>query len=116
MGSNRARETATDAVAILQGRYVTSPQMEAIVEEERVNSDIARLIHDLRTAAGLTQEALAELVGISVLEVSRLEDADYKGHPQKMLRRVAGALERTAQTPAKPAEEPADDSADERRN
>ncbi len=60
--------------------------------EEEANAEIARYIYDLRNEAGLTQEKLAEMTGISAKDINRLEESDYEGHTLAMLRRVAKAL------------------------
>lgn len=54
--------------------------------------DVAQAIYDLRTAASLSQQQLAELLGTKRSAISRLEDADYEGHSMAMLRRIAQAL------------------------
>jgi transcriptional regulator with XRE-family HTH domain len=51
------------------------------------------MIYAARTAAGLTQKQLADLIGTQQsTTVARLEDADYEGHSLSMLRRIAEAL------------------------
>jgi transcriptional regulator with XRE-family HTH domain len=70
------------------------PEREASVEEERLNAKIARMVYDLRTEAGLSQQELADLVGTRQPAISRLEDADYEGHSLSMLNRIAVALKR----------------------
>ena len=57
----------------------------ASLERERANAEVAQLIHDHRTAAGLTKKQLAELIGTGYSVISRLEDADYEGHSLSML-------------------------------
>ena len=64
--------------------------MLQIAEDYRV----AQLIYDARTAAGLTQQQLADAVGTTQSVISQLEDADYQGHSLTMLRRIAKALHR----------------------
>ncbi len=87
------KDRTTDAVRILHGRYVKGdPERKASVESERVNTEVARLIYDLRKEAGLSQQELAELVGTTQSVISRLEDADYDGHSLTMLNRIAEAL------------------------
>ena len=87
------KEKTSDAVRILRDRYVKDDlQRKASVEAERVNAQVARMIHDLRNDAGLTQKELAELVGTTQSAISRLEDADYEGHSLSMLSRIAEAL------------------------
>ena len=93
MAKKQTKKTA-DAVSILHRRYVQDDaQMEAMLEEERSNADIARKIYQLREQAQLTQGELAQLIGTSRTVISRLEDADYEGHSLSLLRRVAAALD-----------------------
>lgn len=93
--SRKTRHYTTDALAILHDRYVKNdPEMARMVEVERANLDIARDIHDLRTAAGLSQRALAKRVGTTASVICRLEDSDYEGHSLTMLSRIAAALDR----------------------
>lgn len=82
-----------DAVEILHNRYVKDdPEMKSLLEIERVNLDVAQLIYDQRTRAGLTQDELAELIGTTQSVISRLEDADYEEDSLSMLQRIAEAL------------------------
>ncbi len=83
----------SDAVEILHRRvYQGNPARLKNLEEARANEEIARNIHQLRTAAALTQTQLARLTGATASVICRLEDADYEGHSLAMLRRIAGAL------------------------
>ena len=84
---------AIDAVEILHRRfYEGKPARLKNLEEARADEEIARKIHDLRTAADLIQTQLAKLIGATASVIRRLEDADYEGHSLAMLRRIAGAL------------------------
>jgi transcriptional regulator with XRE-family HTH domain len=73
-------------------RQVYDPERKAALQEERVNAEVARLIHDMRNAAGLSQQQLAELIGTTQSVISRLEDADYEGRSLSLLERIATAL------------------------
>jgi ribosome-binding protein aMBF1 (putative translation factor) len=87
------KKKTTDAIDLIHERYFRGkPEMLAMLEEARVNDDIARKIYDLRTAAGLTQRQLAKLVETTASVICRLEDADYEGHSLAMLNRIAAAL------------------------
>ena len=91
----KKRAPTTDAVEILHRRYFEGkPKMLALLEEERANAEIARKIYEIRTKAGLSQRALAKLVGTTASVICRLEDANYEGHSFSMLRRIATALNR----------------------
>ncbi len=83
----------TNAREILHRRYVKGdPDRKSALEVERVNAHVARMIHDLRNDADLSQSELAELIGSTQSVISRLEDADYEGHSLSMLSRIAKAL------------------------
>jgi ribosome-binding protein aMBF1 (putative translation factor) len=65
----------------------------AAYEQESANIDVAKLIYNLRTRAGLSQRELAKKVDTTASVICRLEDADYEGHSLSMLKRIAAALE-----------------------
>lgn len=90
----KARQKPTrDTVEILHNRYFKGkPEMLDLLEAERQQAEIAQQIHDLRTAAGLTQRELAARVGTTASAICRLEDADYGRYSLTMLRRIAAAL------------------------
>ena len=91
---NAKRKPTTDAVEILRRRYYAGrPDRTAALEAERTHADVARQIFKLRNKAGLTQQQVAKLIGTAPSVISRLEDADYKGHSLSMLRRIATALQ-----------------------
>ncbi len=88
-----AKKTIRNAVEILHNRYVRNDSdRKASVAAERMNAEIARLLYNMRTEAGLTQGQLAELVGTTQSVISRLEDSDYEGHSLSMLNRIAEAM------------------------
>jgi len=81
-----------DALKILDRVTGDDAQVRRAIAEERLNLQIAQMLHDKRTAAGLTQSELAKLVGTTQSVIARLEDADYGGHSVRMLFRIAQAL------------------------
>lgn len=82
-----------DAVEILYHRYVKDdPETLAELEKIQADNDVARKIYDLRMKSGLSQRALAKLVGTTASVICRLEDSDYEGHSLAMLNRIAAAL------------------------
>ena len=84
----------TDALAILNRRVPLTPEMERLLEIERVNADVGQKIYDLRKKAGLTQKQLADKIGTSQSVISELEDASYEGNSLEMLTGVFLALGR----------------------
>jgi len=85
----------TDALEIMDRRFFDGkPEMLAELEQARCDGLVARKIYQLRTQSGLSQRALAKLVGTTASVICRLEDADYEGHSMAMLNRIAAALDR----------------------
>ena len=81
-----------NATEILERLTGDDPELREMIAEEAVNAQVARMIYAARTAAGLTQKQLADLVDTQQSTIARLEDADYEGHSLSMLRRIAEAL------------------------
>lgn len=86
------KRTTTDAVVILDRMSGNDKTMRRMIQAAHVNVLVSELIYEGRTAAGLTQAALARRVGTTQSVISRLEDADYEGHSLTMLQRIAEAL------------------------
>ncbi len=90
--NERGAKKTADAGEILDRVIGSDAELRHLVEQEKLNVRIAAMIHDARTAAGLTQTELAKLVETTQSVISRLEDADYEGHSLQMLQRIADAL------------------------
>jgi ribosome-binding protein aMBF1 (putative translation factor) len=86
---------ALDATKTLDRLTGNDPELREMIAEERVNAEVARMIYEARTAVGLTQKQLADILGTQQSAIARLEDADYEGHSLGMLRRIAEALNQT---------------------
>ena len=99
-----AERPTLDAVEILDRMIGDAADVRALIDEERVNAQVAGQIYRLRTARGLTQKELAERVGTTQSVIARLEDADYEGHSLRMLRRIATGLEAQLSVHLVPAE------------
>lgn len=78
------------------------PSAQEEFEQELVNIEVAQLIHDMRTKAGLSQRELARKIGTSASAINRLESDDYQGHTVAMVRRIATALNRRLELRAVP--------------
>ncbi len=85
-------QTTTNAVKIMENMIGDDPELHQMYAEAKVNAHVAQLIYDARTAAGLTQAQLAQLIGTKQSVIARLEDADYEGHSLSMLSRIAKVL------------------------
>jgi len=91
----KKRKTVSDALEIIDRRYYSGrPEREVARAEMEANVAVADKIRSLREKAGLTQRALAKLVGTTASVICRLEDADYEGHSLAMLNRIAAALDK----------------------
>jgi ribosome-binding protein aMBF1 (putative translation factor) len=90
----RSARKGTPARKVLDHITGSDPKLRAAIHEQKLNVLIAEMIHQARTDAGLSQAALADLVGSTQSVISRLEDADYEGHSLTMLQRIAEALHR----------------------
>lgn len=85
-------KTTRDAAEILDRLTGDDAELREMIAEEAVQAQVARMIYEARSAAGLTQKQLADLLGTQQSAIARLEDADYQGHSLSMLRRIAEAL------------------------
>ena len=91
----KTKKPTTDALEIIHREFFDGqPERLAELEQARSDSLVARKIYQLRTQAGLSQRALAKMVGTTASVICRLEDADYEGHSMAMLNRIAAALDR----------------------
>jgi ribosome-binding protein aMBF1 (putative translation factor) len=81
-----------DALEILDRVTGRSPALRVGIANARVNLEVAQMIYDARTKAGMSQRELAELIGSRQSVIARLEDADYDGHSLSMLQRIGNAL------------------------
>ncbi|MEZ6103918.1 MAG: helix-turn-helix transcriptional regulator [Pirellulaceae bacterium] len=81
-----------DATKIIDKMIGDDGELRQFIADARTGSEIAQMVYNARTAAGLTQAELADLVGTGQSAIARLEDADYEGHSLTMLQRIAEAL------------------------
>jgi transcriptional regulator with XRE-family HTH domain len=81
-----------DALKILERMTGQNSTVRQGIANARVNLEVAQMIYDARTKAGMSQREVAELVGSRQSVIARLEDADYEGHSLSMLQRIGNAL------------------------
>ena len=86
-------DSAREAGEILDRMIGEDADLRRLVDEKALHLHIGEMIHRARSAAGLTQAELAKLVGRTQSVISRLEDADYRGHSLAMLLRIAQVLD-----------------------
>ncbi len=71
---------------------LADPETRAIYEEEAAKSALWLQLVEARLEAGLTQEAMAERIGVSQAQVARLEKEGYDAYTLNSLRRYVEAL------------------------
>jgi DNA-binding protein HU-beta len=99
------KRLSSDAYQWAYDRYIKGdPEMEKYFEELGVKADVARQLYDLRNEAGLTQEQLADLVGIDPSVIDDVEEADYEGDFLRIASRIANALHRRVEVRLVPVE------------
>jgi len=81
-----------DALKILDRMIGDDADLCQMIAEETLKAQIARMIYEARTAAGLTQQALATRVGTKPSVIARLEDTDVDSDALFLLHRIAAAL------------------------
>lgn len=101
------KTSTSDAAEILDIEFGEDADYRQALSDARTKSQAARAIYEARTAAGLTQKQLADLVGTNQSVISRLEDADYDRHSLAMLDRIATALNRRVEVRLVPTAQPA---------
>src|SRR6266581_1094504 len=81
-----------DALKILDRIIGDDADMRQMIAEETLKAQIARMIYEARTAAGLSQRALAARIDTKPSLIARLEDADVDSDALFLLHRIAAAL------------------------
>jgi transcriptional regulator with XRE-family HTH domain len=87
-----AKTKTRNAIAVIDRMVGDDTELRAMIAREVLNAQVAQLIYEARTKAGLTQKQLAERVGTQQPVIARLEDTSYRGHSLTMLHRIASAL------------------------
>jgi len=90
-------KSTTSAVAILRRRSEQNPELLQLLAQERVHNQVAGIVVNERLQARFTQAELAERAGTSQPTITRLEDANYRGHSLNLLVRVACAVGKEVQ-------------------
>jgi len=68
------------------------PEFRAMYEEEAAKSVLWLQLVEARLAAGLTQQQMAERLGVSQAQVARIEKRGYNAYTLNTLRRYVAAL------------------------
>ena len=71
---------------------LTDPGFRAIYEEEAAKKELWLQLVEARQAAGLTQEQMAQRLGVSQSQVAKIERRGYEAYTLTTLRRYVQAL------------------------
>jgi DNA-binding XRE family transcriptional regulator len=75
-----------------KARFLANPASRAIYEAEARKKELWLQLVEARQAAGLTQQELAQRLGVSQAQISRIERRGYQGYTLKTLQRYVEAL------------------------
>lgn len=96
MSTTKKQETVVETGERLYREWrenlLADPEMRALYEEEAAKSELWLQLVEARQAAGLTQAQMAERLGVSQAQVSRIEKRGYDSYTLKTLRRYVAAL------------------------
>ena len=90
---SKKRKPIKDAIEIFDRTFIKDdPKRLERLKKVREDLGVAGQLYNLRQQAELTQKELADLVGTSQSDISRLEDADYDGYSLRMLQKIARTI------------------------
>ena len=78
---------------IIKSLVGDNQEIEDYFTEMSINSKIGQIIYDARIKAGLSQEELGKLIGVSDEVIDDLKLADYEGNTLLILQKIANVLE-----------------------
>jgi ribosome-binding protein aMBF1 (putative translation factor) len=90
--ARRSRPRPRTATEILDQITGDDEDLRQLVAQATVSAELAEMLYEARTRAGLTQRELARRLGIRQPLISRLEEGEYTGHSWATLQRIATAL------------------------
>jgi predicted XRE-type DNA-binding protein len=73
-------------------RQMADPEYRRVYEEEAQKKELWLQLVEARQAAGLTQQQVAERMGVSQAQVARIEKQGYDAYALRTLRRYLDAL------------------------
>ncbi len=73
-------------------RQMANPEFRRIYEEEAAKKELWLQLVEARQAAGLTREQMAQRLGVSALQIAKIERGGYEAYTLGTLRRYVLAL------------------------
>lgn len=86
------REPEEVAYEEWERKLMEDPEFRAIYEEEAAKGKLWLQLTEARRESGLTQQQMAERMGVSQAQVARIEKNGYEAHTIKTVRRFVAAL------------------------
>jgi DNA-binding XRE family transcriptional regulator len=92
--TKKEQKVTPEAAAYLDWRdeFLADPEHRAIYEEEAAKGELWLQLVEARQQAGLTQQQMAERIGVSQAQVARIEKEGYDAYTLNTLRRYVAAL------------------------
>lgn len=90
--ANKRDKSGQDRYQEWRDNFLSDPERRAIYEEEAEKSELWLQLVQARLSAGLTQAEMAERLGVSQAQVSRIEKEGYDAYTLNTLRRYVRAL------------------------
>lgn len=102
------RELGKGSYETMKAKLLSDPEVKAHYEELIKQRDLASQLAQARKEAGISQQELANRMGVSQVQVSRLEKIGYQSYTLKSIEKYLTALKsgyelevRVIKTPAK---------------
>ena len=92
MADNETMTEGQQRYADYWAKQMADPEFRAVYEDEAAKKELWLQLVEARQAAGLTQAALAERLGVSQAQVARIEKRGYDAYTLTTLRRYVHAL------------------------
>jgi DNA-binding XRE family transcriptional regulator len=91
MAEKKRTETTPEEESYLQWReeFLSDPERRTIYEEEAAKSELWLQLVEARQEAGLTQQEMAERLGVSQAQVSRIEKEGYDAYTLNTLENMS---------------------------
>ncbi len=89
---NEVKNDEDQGVDAYWAKQMADPEFRAIYLEEAAKKELWLQLVEARRAAGLTQQQMAERLGVSQAQVARIEKRGYDAYTINTLRRYVAAL------------------------
>jgi DNA-binding XRE family transcriptional regulator len=92
MTAETRKKKGQQAYDLYWAEQMADPEFRRVYEEEAAKKELWLQLVEARMSAGLTQQELAERLGVSQAQVARIEKRGYDAYTLNTLRRYVDAL------------------------